>query len=98
MVEAVPTIQRSCETDTHSILCDYLLREIPVTGRVFQAHKCRWLEAIKIMVLISLLLYAFARVGGKNRKIAGAVEKNMSSVKPSLLSILILNILGIFGN
>jgi len=51
----------------------YFVR-LQVTVWVFQKRKWTWLETITITVLMSFVLYAFARVGGNNQQAVGAVE------------------------
>jgi len=56
-----------------SCLIIYFVR-LQVTVWVFQKRKWTWLETITITVLMSFVLYAFARVGGNNKQIVGVVE------------------------
>ncbi len=51
----------------------YFVR-LQVTVWVFQKRKWTWLETITITVLMSFVLYAFARVGGNNNQVVGVVE------------------------
>ena len=51
----------------------YFVR-LQVTVWVFQKRKWTWLETITITVLMSFVLYAFARVGGNNKQGVGFVE------------------------
>jgi len=51
----------------------YFVR-LQVTVWVFQKRKWTWLETITITVLMSFVLYAFARVGGNNKQVVGVVE------------------------
>ena len=56
-----------------SCLIIYFVR-LQVTVWVFQKRKWTWLETITITVLMSFVLYAFARVGGNNKQVVGVVE------------------------
>jgi steroid 5-alpha reductase family enzyme len=56
-----------------SCLVIYFLR-LQVTVWVFQMRKWTWLETITITVLMSFVLYAFARAGGHNKQAVGFVE------------------------
>jgi steroid 5-alpha reductase family enzyme len=56
-----------------SCLIIYFVR-LQVTVWVFQKRKWTWLETITITVLMSFVLYAYARVGGNNKHVVGAVE------------------------
>jgi len=56
-----------------SCLIIYFLR-LQVTVWIFQKRKWAWLEIITITVLMSFVLYAFAKVGGSNKQGVGAVE------------------------
>ena len=47
---------------------------IQVTVWVFQKRKWTWLETITITALMSFVLYAFAKAGGNNKQVVGAVE------------------------
>lgn len=47
---------------------------LQVTVWVFQKRKWTWLETITITVLMSFVLYTFARVGGNNYQAVGVVE------------------------
>jgi protein-S-isoprenylcysteine O-methyltransferase Ste14 len=51
----------------------YFLR-LQVTVWVFQKRKWTWLETITITVLMSVVLYSFARAGGSNQLAVGYVE------------------------
>jgi len=51
----------------------YFVR-LQVTVWVFQKRKWTWLETITITVLMSFVLYSFARVGGSNQQVVGYVE------------------------
>jgi len=51
----------------------YFVR-LQVTVWVFQKRKWTWLETITITVLMSFVLYAFAKVGGNNKQVVGVVE------------------------
>ena len=56
-----------------SCLIIYLLR-LQVTVWIFQKRKWTWLETMTITVLMSFVLYAFAKVGGNNKQVVGGVE------------------------
>ena len=56
-----------------SCLIIYFVR-LQVTVWVFQKRKWTWLETIIITVLMSFVIYAFARGGGNNKQLVGAVE------------------------
>jgi protein-S-isoprenylcysteine O-methyltransferase Ste14 len=56
-----------------SCLIIYFVR-LQVTVWVFQKRKWTWLETITITILMSFVLYAFARVGGNNKQVVGVVE------------------------
>ena len=56
-----------------SCLIIYFVR-LQVTVWVFQMRKWTWLETITITVLMSFVLYAFARAGGNNEQVVGFVE------------------------
>jgi protein-S-isoprenylcysteine O-methyltransferase Ste14 len=56
-----------------SCLIVYFVR-LQVTVWVFQKRKWTWLETITITVLMSFVLYAFAKVGGNNKQVVGIVE------------------------
>jgi protein-S-isoprenylcysteine O-methyltransferase Ste14 len=56
-----------------SCLIIYFVR-LQVTVWVFQKRKWTWLETITITVLMSIVLYAFASVGGNNKQVVGAFE------------------------
>jgi protein-S-isoprenylcysteine O-methyltransferase Ste14 len=47
---------------------------LQVTVWVFQKRRWTWLETITITVLMSYVVYAFARVGGSNTQVVGVVE------------------------
>ena len=51
----------------------YFVR-LQVTVWVFQKRKWSWLESITITILMSFVLYTFARVGGNNKQVVGVVE------------------------
>ena len=51
----------------------YFVR-LQVTVWVFQKRKWTWLETITITVMMSFVLYAFAKVGGNNKQAVGVVE------------------------
>ncbi len=56
-----------------SSLVIYFLR-LQVTVWIFQKRKWTWLETITITVLMSFVLYAFAKVGGSSTQVVGVVE------------------------
>ncbi len=56
-----------------SCLIIYFVR-LQVTVWVFQKRKWTWLETITITVLMSFVLYAFAKVGGNNKQVVGVIE------------------------
>lgn len=56
-----------------SCLIVYVIR-LQVTVWLFQRRKWTWFETITITVLMTFVLYAFASVGGSNKKVVGAVE------------------------
>ena len=56
-----------------SCLIVYFMR-LQVTVWVFQKRKWTWLETIIITVLMSFVLYTFAKVGGSNKQTVGVVE------------------------
>ncbi|MBW2004073.1 MAG: DUF1295 domain-containing protein [Deltaproteobacteria bacterium] len=56
-----------------SCLIIYFVR-LQVTVWVFQKRKWTWLETITITVLMSFVLYVFAKVGGNNKQVVGVVE------------------------
>ena len=56
-----------------SCLIIYFAR-LQVTVWVFQKRQWTWLETIAITVLMSFVIYAFARVGGNNKQGVGFVE------------------------
>ena len=56
-----------------SCMISYFIR-LQVTVWVFQKRKWTWLETITITVLMSFVLYAFAKVGGNNKQIVGVVD------------------------
>ena len=56
-----------------SCLIIYFVR-LQVTVWIFQKRKWTWLETIAITVLMSFVLYAFAKVGGNNKQVVGVVE------------------------
>ena len=56
-----------------SCLIIYFAR-LQVTVWVFQKRKWTWLETITITVLMSFVLYAFAKAGGNNKQVVGVVE------------------------
>jgi protein-S-isoprenylcysteine O-methyltransferase Ste14 len=51
----------------------YFVR-LQVTVWVFQKRMWTWLETITITVLMSFVLYSFARAGGNNKQVVGYVE------------------------
>jgi len=56
-----------------SCLIIYFVR-LQITVWVFQKRKWTWLETITITILMSFVLYAFAKVGGNNKQAVGVVE------------------------
>ncbi len=56
-----------------SCLIIYFVR-LQITVWVFQKRKWTWLETLTITVLMSFVLYAFAKVGGNNKQVMGIVE------------------------
>jgi len=56
-----------------SCLIVYFVR-LQVTVWVFQKRMWTWLETITITVLMSFVIYAFAKAGGNNRQVVGVVE------------------------
>ena len=56
-----------------SCLIIYFVR-LQVTVWVFQKRKWTWLETIAITVLMSFVVYAFAKVGGNNKQVVGVFE------------------------
>ena len=56
-----------------SCLIIYFMR-LQITVWVFQKRKWTWLETITISILMSFVLYAFAKIGGNNRQVVGVVE------------------------
>jgi len=56
-----------------SCLILYFVR-LQVTVWIFQKRKWTWLETITITVLMSFVLYAFAKAGGNNKQGVGGVE------------------------
>jgi len=56
-----------------SCLTIYFVR-LQVTVWVFQKRKWTWLETIIITILMSFVLYVFAKVGGNNKQSVGIVE------------------------
>ena len=56
-----------------SCLIIYFVR-LQVTVWVFQKRKWTWLETIIITILMSFVLYAFAKAGGNNKQVVGVVE------------------------
>jgi len=56
-----------------SCLIIYFVR-LQVTVWVFQKRKWTWLETIAITVLMSFVLYAFAKGGGNNKQVVGVIE------------------------
>jgi protein-S-isoprenylcysteine O-methyltransferase Ste14 len=56
-----------------SCLIIYFVR-LQITVWVFQKRKWTWLETITITVLMSFVLYAFAKVGGNKKQVVGIVE------------------------
>jgi len=56
-----------------SCLIIYYVR-LQLTVWVFQKRRWTWVETITLTVLMSFVLYAFARVGGNNKQVVGIVE------------------------
>ena len=56
-----------------SCLIIYVIR-LQVTVWIFQKRKWTWSETVTITILMSIVLYAFASVGGSNKQVVGAVE------------------------
>jgi len=56
-----------------SCLIIYFVR-LQVTVWVFQKRTWTWLETITITVLMSFVLYAFAKGGGNNKQVVGVIE------------------------
>ena len=56
-----------------SCLIIYVIR-LQVTVWILQRRKWTWFETITITILMTFVLYAFASVGGSNKKVVGAVE------------------------
>jgi len=56
-----------------SCLIMYFVR-LQITVWVFQKRKWTWMETITITLLMSFVLYAFAKVGGNNKQVVGIVE------------------------
>ena len=56
-----------------SCLIIYFVR-LQVTVWVFQKRMWTWLETITITVLMSFVIYAFAKAGGNNNQVVGVVE------------------------
>lgn len=56
-----------------SCLIIYVIR-LQVTVWIFQKRKWTWSETITITILMTIVLYAFANVGGSNKQVVGAVE------------------------
>jgi len=56
-----------------SCLIIYVIR-LQVTVWIFQKRKWTWSETITITILMSIVIYAFASVGGSNKQAVGAVE------------------------
>jgi len=51
----------------------YFVR-LQITVWIFQKRKWTWLETITITVLMSFVVYAFAKAGGNNKQAVGIVE------------------------
>ena len=51
----------------------YVIR-LQVTVWIFQKRKCTWSETVTITILMTIVLYAFARAGGSNKQVVGAFE------------------------
>ena len=56
-----------------SCLIIYFVR-LQGTIWIFQKRKWTWLETMTITVLMSFVLYVFAKVGGNNKQVVGVVE------------------------
>jgi protein-S-isoprenylcysteine O-methyltransferase Ste14 len=56
-----------------SCLIIYVIR-LQVTVWILQRRKWTWFETITITILMTFVLYAFASVGGSNKKVVGAAE------------------------
>jgi len=56
-----------------SCLIIYVIR-LQVTVWIFQKRKWTWSETVAITILMLIVLYAFASVGGSNKQVVGAVE------------------------
>ena len=56
-----------------SCLIIYVIR-LQVTVWIFQKRKWTWSETVTITILMSIVLYAFASVGGSNKQVVGTVE------------------------
>ncbi len=56
-----------------SCLIIYVIR-LQITVWIFQKRKWTWSETITITILMTVVLYAFASVGGSNKQVVGAVE------------------------
>ena len=56
-----------------SCLIIYVIR-LQITVWIFQKRKWTWFETITITALMTIVLYAFASVGGSNKQVVGAVE------------------------
>ncbi|MGD9181243.1 MAG: DUF1295 domain-containing protein [Desulfobacterales bacterium] len=56
-----------------SCLIIYVIR-LQVTVWILQRRKWTWFETITITILMTFVLYAFASVGGSNKKVVGAIE------------------------
>jgi steroid 5-alpha reductase family enzyme len=51
----------------------YFLR-LQVTVWIFQKRKWTWLETITITILMSFVIYAYAKIGGSNKQLVGMIE------------------------
>ena len=51
----------------------YFVR-LQITVWIFQKRKWTWLETVTITVLMSFVLYAFAKAGGNNKQLVDSVE------------------------
>ena len=51
----------------------YFVR-LQITVWIFQKRKWTWLETVTITVLMSVVLYAFAKAGGNNKQLVDSVE------------------------
>ena len=52
----------------------FYFARLQITVWIFQKRKWTWLETVTITVLMSFVLYAFAKAGGNNRQLVDSVE------------------------